>query len=394
MGKKLKIQCNLCDMRKASEETLAAYEKIEIFANMLLVNPRAKALLAKYPVGMNCNSVLEVEDEARLKIVNGVEEISGSNPADGKVILIVNGRLTVGNGAEEVLKSYQRILVNGVVVYPESLSGALGMMTVNGTSVCYPDGAVVLKRNAVIDRTFALRARNRLYWAERRLVMVAPELNPEKLKAKGARFSSQSAIVAESKAEDLIELIDEKAEIILVPDGTAVITDDLTLDDASCRRYGRRMYVTGDLTVGADSREVLEQMEYLCVLGNASVAPGLRDTLLSVGQIAGAVRVLQGRKISDSSTVHISRWMLEREQDGIGISDCATVILDEDLDQELIANRLRIYDCAKVVCTPTQRDAVGMVCTDVAVISTGDDDDARPAEDPDTVVVNAGKYVL
>ncbi len=396
MGKKLKIQCDLCDMRNVAEETLAAYEKIQICTDWLLVNARAKALLAKYPVGLNCDGVLETEDDVRLRTVNGVAEISGGDPVDGKVILIANGKLTIENGTEEALKSYQRILVNGVAVYPKSLSGVLGMMTVNGVSVCYPDGAVVLKRNAVIDRTFVLRARNRLYWAEKRLIMVDPELSAEKLKAKGAHFSSKSAIVAESQAEDLIDLIDEQTDIIIVPDGTAVITDDLTLDDASCRRYGRRVYVTGNLTVGADSREVLEQMEYLCVLGDASVAPELRDTLLAAGQISGEVRLLQGKRISDCPSVHVSRWMLERERDGIGVSDCATVILDEDLDQELIVNRLRIWDCAKVICTPAQRDAVGMVCTDVAAISAGDDaaDEEKPEEDPDTVVVNADKYVL
>lgn len=104
------------------------------------------------------------------------------------------------------------MVVNGVVRYPESLSGSLGMLTVNGTSVCYPDDAIVLKNNAVIDRLFALRAKQRLYWTNKRMIMVDSQLEPEALKAKGAGFCAREVILAQSLAEGMIDLIDEQAD--------------------------------------------------------------------------------------------------------------------------------------------------------------------------------------
>mgnify|MGYP000343422509 CR=1 FL=1 len=55
------------------------------------------------------------------------------------------------------------------------------------------------------------------------------------LRAKGAAFSAAEVIVAQSKVEALLDLIDEKADIVIVPDGTAVVLDDLTLDENALR---------------------------------------------------------------------------------------------------------------------------------------------------------------
>lgn len=79
--------------------------------------------------------------------------------------------------------------------------------------------------------------------------MVDPELDAEKLRAKGVTFSTKEVIISESKVESFIDLIDEKAEIIIVPDGTVVVLDDLDLDDAALRKYGKKLYVIGDVTI-------------------------------------------------------------------------------------------------------------------------------------------------
>ena len=47
----------------------------------------------------------------------------------------------------------------------------------------------------------------------------------------------------------MLGLIDERAELTIVPDGTAVVLDDITLDAAALHRHGKRLYVIGDVTV-------------------------------------------------------------------------------------------------------------------------------------------------
>ena len=50
-------------------------------------------------------------------------------------------------------------------------------MAVNGQIITWPDGAVQLKNTAVLDSTFALRAKPALYWAARCVVMLDPALD-------------------------------------------------------------------------------------------------------------------------------------------------------------------------------------------------------------------------
>ena len=401
MGKKMIVNCAVCDARKVNEETLAAYESVTINASMILSDVRSRALLDKYPVAMNCASVLDLEEDVAVSTINGHSEIKSSDIPNGKRFLLVNGSLTIGAGTERVLESCVGIQVNGSVTYPESLSGYLSRMKVNGSTTCYPDGAILLKRSAVIDRTFALRAKNSLYWSERRLIMVDPALDPAALAAKGAAFSSQEAVIAESKVEGLIGLIDEACGITIVPDGTAVIRDDVELSSGVLKKYGPKLYIIGDLRVDQDAAEALAQVEYLVVKGDVAVYGDLREELEALAQeIGGDVTVIRaGRCMRDLPMAKISAWMLEREPDGVHVEDCAMVKLDADISRDLIMEKLTISDCAVVSCSEEQEDAVTAVSEDVAKIGGAGGEGLgevlkKMAGDPDTKVVNASEYVL
>lgn len=396
MEKKTVINTSVCDVRNVSEKTLAAYGELSINTALLLANSRSRALLAQYSVTLNCAKVLDVEGDVQVSTVNGSVQIKSTDVPTGKRFLIVNGSLGIGPDTQRALEQYVGILVNGSVTYPESLSGALGMLTVNGSTTCYPDGAVVLKRKAVIDRLFVLRAREALYWAGKRLIMVDPKLDPAALEAKGAKFSAPEAILAESKVEGLIGLLDEKADIIIVPDGTAVVQDDVALDSGTLKKYGSKLYITGDLTVEQEGAAALEGLEYLNVRGDVLVAENLKDLLMEKAQeIEGEVTVLKARGLTlrDQPMVRVTRRMLEREPEGVLVMDCAIAKLDEDVEEQLILERLSISDCAMVKCTREQEDAVTAVSQDVAQIG-GEEEGGFGLPDDDAKAINAAEYVL
>lgn len=249
MAKKLLINCASCDARKIQEENYSAYESITVNAATVLASAASKAVMNRLPFALNCANVIEVEGDVDLRTVNGKAEIKSDDAVpERKFYMLVNGVLNIGPDTQKQLAQCVGMTVNGSLLCPESLYATLGNVKVNGASACYPDGAIVLRRNAVIDKLFALRAKRALYWAARRLIMVDPELDAEALRAKGAAFSAAEVIVAQSKVEALLGLIDEKADIVIVPDGTAVVLDDLTLDENALRRCGRRLYVIGDVT--------------------------------------------------------------------------------------------------------------------------------------------------
>lgn len=409
MAKKLMINCGDCDARNVSEDTLKAYEQITINAGTVLVSPESRGLLSTYGVALNCGNVVDVPRDAKFNKVNGSAQIKSSDQVSERIFLCVNGSLEIGPDTQKILEHYVGISVNGSVTYPESLSGWLGMLSVNGSTVCYPDDAIILTRSAVIDRLFALRAKGKLYWSSRRMIMVDPQLDACALAAKGAAFSTKEVIIAESKVESLIELIDEKAEIIIVPDGTAVITDDVELDALSLKRYGRKLYILGDLTVTAGAEETLKQLEYLNIQGDAHVTSGLKALLMEkITEISGKVTVSKGIHICDKMSLRITKSMLEQQKDGISVSDCMSVKLDADIPCDLILERLTISDCMSVKCSPEQEPALSMVCQDVLNIGERKQEDEESGsvggmlkslfggakELLDTKMINAGDYVL
>lgn len=418
MAKKLIINCGDCDARNVSEETLAAYEAVTVNCGSVLVTPETKALLNRFGVTLNCGDVLELEKDVKLARINGSHQIKSADIPAERTYLHINGSLEIGPDTQEVLKQYVGIQVNGSVTYPESLSGCLTMLRVNGSTVCYPDEAIVLKRNAVIDRLFALRAKNKLYWSPKRMIMVDEKLDASLLEKKGAAFSAKEVILAESKVEDMIGLIDEKAEIIIVPDGTAVITDDVELDELIVKKYGTKLYIVGDLKVMKDENGILGQLEYLNIRGDASVTEQLKSQLMeAITEINGSVKVVKppkGRQLGDKMSLRISRWLLEQERDGIHAYDCMKITLDEDIPNELILERLSISDCMEVKCTSEQEAAVAAIAEDVMAIG-GLSKMFKDAEGDDTLsgvgdmvkgvlgvakdalstkVINAGDYVL
>lgn len=407
MAKKMVVNCGTCDARNVMEETLQAYEKVAVNAGTVLVTPESKVLLDRYGVALNCGNVIELPPDARLSSVNGSSRIMASDTVPEKTFLMVNGSLEIGPGTREVLKQYVGITVNGSVLHPESLSGCLTQLKVNGSIEVYPDDAIVLKRSAVIDRVFALRAKEKLYWSARRLIMVDETLDGEKLAAKGARFSSKEVILAESLVESLIDRIDERAEIIIVPDGTAVITDDVELNDLTMKKYGRKLYILGDVTVDKGAQEALNALEYLNVHGDISVPAALKEVLLErLTQHSGALKVVKGMLIKGKLSARITKAMLEGAAEGICADGCVNLTVDGDIPSELILEKLEIFGCVNVSCAPEQEGAVTLVSAGVANINAGkkENDDSidgmfrdffGTAKDMlDTKMVNTGEYVL
>lgn len=409
MAKKLIINCATCDARNALEENYAHYEQITINCAMVLTSPNAKAVMNKLPFTLNCANVLEVEGDADVRTVNGSGEIKrGDAVPASKYYMMVNGALTIGPGTQEQLAQCVGMTINGSLTCPESIYSILKGVNINGATICYPDGAIVLKRNAVIDKLFVLRAKNSLYWSGRRMIMVDPELDAHKLRSKGTTFSTKEVIISQSKVEALIDLIDEKAEIIIVPDGTAVVLDDITLNGDALRRYGKKLYIIGDVTVSEDAG-ALDELKYLNIRGDVTVPQEHKEKLLAVlTEISGEVKIAKpkGATLEDKPFVKITKWMLERQPLGISVSDCAIVKIADDIPKELIAQRLRIEDCAVVKCSEELEDAVTMVCTDVAKIGGAEEDDGLGIGDMlkgalggikgalETKVINAADYVL
>lgn len=292
MPNKLLIKANFCDLRNVKEETLAAYDVIEVRANVVVLNDRARELIARYPVTLKCDLATDNPNIA-LRSVNGVAEVTPGDVPEADTVLTVNGELKIASGSAEVLARYLQITVNGQVYCPRSLSGKLGNVAVNGQIITWPDGAVQLKNTAVLDSTFALRAKPALYWAARCVVMLDPALDVAALAKQGVRFDTPRAILAQSLATQAAPLFEDDTDLEIVPDGTAYLKDDAELTAALIRRKGNKLYVDGRLTLTAESARPAAPAG---ILQSDRHRPGARRTGESIFR-----QLCAGRESSDSA---------------------------------------------------------------------------------------------
>ena len=286
MKKNLNVTAAVLDLRKVSEETFASYEDIKLQAALVLTTPRVEALLAKYPVELDATSVQCYDDDAKVNMVNGKTELTASHKPEGKSVLIVNGKANIAADAGDTLRAYGKIIVNGKVLCPAGLAGLVTeKCTINGKLAVYPDEAVVLKGTVKLDRSFLLRAQARLYWTEKQFVAVDPKLDVAALAAKGVRFAAPKAILLEQFTETLAPLFTENTELIVLPEGTAVVDDDFELTPKTFRRYGSKIYVMGDVNISDDAAEVLGQVEYLHASGDVSLSAALEDVFYAIPDV-------------------------------------------------------------------------------------------------------------
>lgn len=407
--KQMMVNCATCDMRSVSEQTLQSYEQITVNAASVLVTAQTKELINRYNVKLNAAEVIEVPSGENVRVLshNGAYELTADGkPNSGETALLwVNGALTIGADALEAAQAFYKIQVNGAVTMPKSMSGRLSNLSVNGSVSTYPDGAILLRRNAEIDKTFPLRAKeNAIYWAARRLVFTDTALDTEKLAGRNVRFASKSAIVAESLAEAVTPLLSEDTDIMIVPDGTKFINYPLKLNKRFLKKCGTKVFYNADLTVEPDANEVLPEIEYLYVNGSVKLPEELVDAFEDAVDHYEELIVQKqvGKVIEDHVRATVDMALLETYPDGIRITDCAMVHLAKDVPPEMILERLSVEDCAQVFCTPEQEAAVTAVSKDVAMIG-GKDEESGFATDmvtgmlhlnPSVKVVNASEYVM
>ena len=255
------------------------------------------------------------------------------------------------------------------------MSGKLSNLSVNGSISAYPDGAILLKRNMVVDKTFPLRAReNAFYWAARRLVFTDPALDVKKLADKNVRFASREALLAESLAEAVTPLLTEETDITVVPDGTVFVNDDVKMTDRFIKKCGTKAYINGDLIVSTEAARILPEIEYLYVNGDVKLPVELVAAFEEVNAHFDELVVLKkcGKVIQDQVKASVDKHLLEKFSDGITVTDCAFLKIAPDVPAELILERLHVSDCGIVQCAPAQEAAISAVCSDVGQVQTDD----------------------
>lgn len=373
--KTLTINCEICDTRNVREETMDQYEQIVINGDILVEDERSKEVLNRLPVVFRVDQVLEVEPDTEFVVRNGSYEIRGVSASEKKIVMVVNGMLMICPGSEKVLENYVKIVVNGQVLYPESMAGYVGQIQVNGETESYPDDCIFLDRQFAPDKYFALRARKGAkYYVQDKVVLTDPELDVAKLAEKDVHFLTKKLVVTEEKLEDALLLVDEKAALQVIPAGYAYVSGNAELTEELLQKYGTRLYIGGDLQLVPESTELLPGLEGLEVAKDVLLTKRQLETFRNIGAKFKNIVVTKGKTVKNKINVTLDPSVLEDAPDGIEFRNCVMVRVAPEVGCEKIRSDVEFHNCVSIFCGPEQKTAVEAVSKNVVEISDNEND--------------------
>lgn len=373
--KTLTINCEICDTRNVREETMDQYEQIVINGDILVEDERSKEVLNRLPVVFRVDQVLEVEPDTEFVVRNGSYEIRGASASEKKIVMVVNGMLMICPGSEKVLENYVKIVVNGQVLYPESMAGYVGQIQVNGETESYPDDCIFLDRQFAPDKYFALRARKGAkYYVQDKVVLTDPELDVAKLAEKDVHFLTKKLVVTEEKLEDALLLVDEKAALQVIPAGYAYVSGNAELTEELLQKYGTRLYIGGDLQLVPESTELLPGLEGLEVAKDVLLTKRQLETFRNIGAKFKNIVVTKGKTVKNKINVTLDPSVLEDAPDGIEFRNCVMVRVAPEVGCEKIRSDVEFHNCVSIFCGPEQKTAVEAVSKNVVEISDNEND--------------------
>ena len=154
MPNKLLIKANFCDLRNVKEETLAAYDVIEVRANVVVLNDRAKELIARYPVTLKCDLATDNPNIA-LRSVNGVAEVTPCDVPEADTVLTVNGELKIASGSAEVTGAVSADYGKRAGILPAQPERKAGQCGSERADHHLAGRCSATENTAVLDSTFA-----------------------------------------------------------------------------------------------------------------------------------------------------------------------------------------------------------------------------------------------
>lgn len=403
--KNLMINCDVCDARNAKEEYLSGYEQIMINTDLLLVSAESRGVLERLPAICNTDNTLEVDDNANLIFQNGRMEINSSSAFPADTVFAVNGDLMIySDTSRQTLEALRAVNVTGSLLCPASLLTCIKELYVTGETKTYPDDCIILPPVFTPDEYFHLRAREgQKYYVEQEVRLTVPGISLAALGDKKVQFISPRFFVPAEKAADALELLDEKASMVVIPRGCAFIDACEEFSENLLRKYGNRLFFRGDLTLTAESIPLLSRLEKLYVSGTLLVPENLAEDFYQFDVECSSVKVVKEEKrriLENSPRIILDKNILTASPQGVLVQNCAVLTIDENITPQDILDHVEIVNCARVDCSENQKAAVYQKSSNVPQIGSREEN-GEPSgmlgillNLAETKMINADKYVL
>lgn len=366
MEKHLKVNTSLLDMTSTRPEAIEAYDVVRINCAFCLTTAKTRQLLSHGKVSINTANICDIglveHEHVEVVTINGVKKTTSEFAAPSvPTVLVINGAMIIDDSPKKKMDQYLKVVVNGVVMHPKSFD--LSNFIINGIFIPYPDGATLILqaleltnsflRSAVPGTTYFVQGmpadlnglaggiNNPLNLLKEIGLKAMEPLDLDLLKSKNIRFYTGWVTTLEENAGELLKMIDGSMGTTIIPAGYKTMPGG-KLDMLSIRRFGKRLFVEGNLEVHEKALEALNTVEDMIVTGDVILADPVADVFFGKCQKYGDLTVYQGEWMEiKENEFSVSRELLEGCQNGatLCIKD-STVQIDSDLPADLLTEKI------------------------------------------------------
>ncbi|MCA0385772.1 MAG: hypothetical protein LCH34_09255 [Firmicutes bacterium] len=343
----------LLDLRRATDEQLAQISRIEAIGTLIVGDSQMDALsrIRRTAIG----TTIQIPSDAELILQNGECHINASriNGFKSKTFFIINGVAIFDETVTvEDLDKISRLMINGRLIMPESLLGALGAkVQINGDTVALKAGeqykedvfhlndinlfGMANGSKLVVDQLQALEDFDHELFSEK--------ITEIRVLEEVVTTHANLKIIAKSISNYL------QAEKFVVPDGYAFY-DSLTLDEMKLKTLNsRNLFIKGQLTIDTDSGLILEKISGI-ICDTIEINQSQYETLKPI-----LVKVTNINWKDHGDTMNMTHLLISdyylNQVDSVSFTNYGKLVFDTTVTRELFEAKVtRIENYGVVSC--------------------------------------------
>lgn len=364
-NKKVIKNVAVLDLRSATEESVAAIERIENVANVLYSDETAH-LITRLNIR---NMALSIKAPVGARLLNGQERLSRDSfrGLDEPLDLFVNGQLMLESDVpeEDVRSGLNSLVVNGQLLYPETLAGVIKakMIECNGQARAYADGAKIITGRLVLTESYLRGLEDNSVLLVMGQLVSTETLSNELLAQKIENVDVMGGVTClEENAETLLPRVRSDGSTSIIPAGFTYLRQELMLDVGmlealpGSRLYGSSLRIESDVTPDA-----LDVAVDALVVKDLLIAPAdLRSVLAQKCNLLETQSVFYTGElwlIDGETTLNASRFDYLEGKATLVVR--GELFIGDDVEPAQLAQHFdKVHNFGEISCTPDQMSAL------------------------------------
>ncbi len=358
--KKATINCGGAIILNRDLGELGAFAGGMINAGSLLASREAYQNLLAQGFSMNTGSTSIVEFKGKALIYEDGKQLLSANEADLKGnFIVVKGDLILPATKAPNLSQIDGLYVMNTLYHPQSLP----LAHINGLkstkTKSYPDESIFMDNdNVELDETLFSKLNNdTTYVVKGTLAVTDPSLSQIK-DSRGIRFVAEDLTIREEYLAAFGDIDAKKRTVI--PQGYALIQNDIILNATTHAIYGDKLYIMGDFLIQPKGTDYLNMFSSIIVDGSAQLTIHAVALFRKIGK-ASEIKVFEGELMQANGRILYSHDVLAGlKQAGIQYTLWINGYLtfDETVDSEDLDAFISISCNGLVAASPASMGAV------------------------------------